>query len=147
MSADWIYDDGGRAAAGYRGEAGDCAVRAAAIATGQPYKVMYDAINVAAAKERPRAGRKRSSARDGVWPRTLGAVLADHGFTWVPTMGIGTGCRVHLAASELPAGRLVVRVSKHYCAVVDGVVRDNHDPGRDGSRCVYGYWIAGRKDP
>ncbi len=28
MSA-WVQDDGGRAAAGYRGEAGDCVVRAA----------------------------------------------------------------------------------------------------------------------
>lgn len=27
-----------------------------------------------------------------------------------------------------------------YAAVVDGVVRDTHDPSRDGTRCVYGYW-------
>jgi hypothetical protein len=32
-------------------------------------------------------------------------------------------------------------VSKHYCAVIDGVIHDTSDPSRDGTRCVYGYWI------
>ena len=43
-------------------------------------------------------------------------------------MAIGSGCKVHLADSELPFGRLVVSVSKHYTAVIDGVVHDTHDP-------------------
>ena len=55
-------------------------------------------------------------------------------------MAIGQGCTVHLRADELPAGRLVVRLSRHVCAVVDGTVHDNHDPRRNGTRCVYGYW-------
>lgn len=138
----WVYDDGGRVEAGYRGRTGDCAARAAAIATREPYQEIYDAINVAAQRERPRGGAKRSSARTGVWPRTLGVVLAAHGFEWVPTMSIGSGCRVHLAAEELPGGAIVARLSKHFTAVVDGVIRDDHDPnaGREGPRCVYGYW-------
>ena len=28
-------------------------------------------------------------------------------------------------------------------AVIDGVIRDTHDPGRDGTRCVYGYYQRG----
>jgi hypothetical protein len=36
----------------------------------------------------------------------------------------------------------VVALSKHYAAVVDGVVHDLYDPSRDGTRCVYGYWTA-----
>lgn len=55
-------------------------------------------------------------------------------------MGIGTGCRVHLRADELPVGRIIVAVSKHYAAVVDGVLRDTFDCSREGTRCVYGYW-------
>ena len=34
----WIHDDGGRRAAGFKGEAGDCATRAIAIATGHEYR-------------------------------------------------------------------------------------------------------------
>jgi len=55
-------------------------------------------------------------------------------------MFVGQGCKVHLRAGELPKGRLIVAVSKHLVAVVDGVVHDNHDPSRNGKRCVYGYW-------
>lgn len=68
-------------------------------------------------------------------------------------MGIGTGCTVHLVAGELPMGRIVVSVSGHYTAVIDGVIHDTHDPqrrmyhydeggklSRISERCVYGYW-------
>lgn len=56
-------------------------------------------------------------------------------------MSIGTGCKVHLTSNELPAGRLIVKVSKHLTAVINGVVHDTHDPSREGTRCVYGYYI------
>ena len=62
------------------------------------------------------------------------------GWKWTPTMGIGTGCRVHLRPEELPGGRIIVSLSKHWCAVIDGVPHDTHDPSRGGTRCVYGYW-------
>jgi hypothetical protein len=62
------------------------------------------------------------------------------GFEWTPTMGIGTGCRVHMRQGELPMGRLVVMLSRHAAAVIDGVVYDTADPSRGGTRCVYGYY-------
>jgi hypothetical protein len=34
----FVHDDGGRVAAGFKGHAGDCVVRAIAIATGIPYR-------------------------------------------------------------------------------------------------------------
>ena len=55
-------------------------------------------------------------------------------------LAAGSGCRVHLRPGELPKGRLVVAVSKHYTAVIDGTVHDIGDPCRGGTRCVYGYW-------
>jgi len=55
-------------------------------------------------------------------------------------MAIGQGCKVHLRAEELPPGRLVVQVSKHVTAVIDGVIYDTHDCSRGGTRCVYGLW-------
>ena len=35
-NANWLYNDGGRTAAGFKGETGDCVTRAIAIATGLP---------------------------------------------------------------------------------------------------------------
>jgi hypothetical protein len=61
---------------------------------------------------------------------------------WTATMLIGSGCKVHLRSGELPSGRLIVAVSKHLCAVIDGVLHDTHDCSRGGRRCVYGYWTA-----
>lgn len=136
----FVEDDGGRAAAGFRGQAGDCACRAVAIATGLPYGDIYRRLGELAALERPRGGRRRSSAREGVHARTVGRLLGQLGWEWVPAMKVGQGCRVHLAQGELPDGPLVVRVSRHFVAVVGGAVRDSHDPQRGGSRCVYGYW-------
>jgi len=136
----FVYDDGGRAAAGYRGSTGDCVTRAVAIATGRDYAEVYAALNAAAARERPRRGRRRSAARTGVYKATTRRFLESLGWQWTPTMGIGTGCRIHLAAGELPAGRLIVSVSRHLVAVIDGVIHDTVDPSRDASRCVYGYW-------
>jgi hypothetical protein len=57
-------------------------------------------------------------------------------------MRIGSGCTVHLRADELPPGRLIVNVSRHTVAVIDGVIHDTYDPSRDGTRCVYGYFQA-----
>lgn len=132
------YDDGGRAAAGFKGEAEDCVVRAIAIATEQPYLQVYDAL-FDMNRERNRDGR--CSPRDrGTKKKTVREYMASLGWTWTPTMRIGAGCTVHLRDGELPMGRLVVSVSKHLCAVIDGVIRDTHNPDRDGTRCVYGYW-------
>lgn len=143
MSARFVFDDGGRAAAGFRGGAGDCVTRAIAIATGKPYREVYDAINTAAQSERASKRRRgRSSARTGVHKPTSRKYIAELGWKWTPTMLVGKGCKVHLRADELPTGRLIVAVSRHLVAVIDGVIHDTHDPSRDGTRCVYGYWSA-----
>jgi hypothetical protein len=140
----WTTDDGGRKGAGYEGSTGDCVVRAIAVATGKPYQDVYDSINVLAKAER-RGKRKRgtSNARTGVYRFTYQRYLEGLGWRWTPTMRIGSGCTVHLRPGELPKGRLIVSVSKHMTAVIDGVVRDTHDPSRGGTRCVYGYWQPG----
>lgn len=149
----YIYNDGGRAAAGYRGPADDCVTRAIAIAAQLPYREVYDAINLLAKDERYKRGRvgtmfaigRGSSARTGVLKPTWKAYLRSLGWTWTATMRVGTGCRVHLRDGELPArGRLVVSVSKHLVAVVDNTIYDTHDPSRGGTRCVYGYWQKDR---
>jgi hypothetical protein len=137
----WEYDDGGRRAAGFtRMAPGDCAARALAIAAQLPYRDACARVDAAAARERPRRGNTRSDSASGVYSRTFRRLMDDLGWIWTPTMDIGTGCRVHLRRAELPSGRLIVSLSRHYAAVIDGVVRDYADPSRDGTRCVYGYW-------
>jgi len=137
----FVQNDGGRAAAGYRGKAGDCVTRAIAIATGLPYQEVYDRLNTIAGSERlTKRRRRKSSARRGVHKDTKRKLLESLGWKWTPTMGIGTGCRVHLRADELPNGRLVVALSRHSAAVIDGVLHDTYDCSRGGTRCVYGYF-------
>lgn len=138
----WVRDDGGRAKAGFKGEAyGDCLARALALATGEDYRSVYDTINNYAKTERLTKKRlTRSNARTGVHMVTARKVANHYGGVWVPTMGIGTGTTVHLRTQELPPGRIVTRVSKHFAAVIDGVLHDTHDCSRDGTRAVYGYW-------
>ncbi len=142
---DWVYDDGGRASAGYKGEAGDCVSRAIAIATGLPYQRVYSDLSEQIKTARLRSRRVRrntkgSSPRDGVPREAYEPYLVALGWQWTPTMKIGSGCTTHLQANELPGGHLIVRLSGHMAAVIDGVVHDTHDPRRDGTRCVYGYW-------
>jgi len=77
-----------------------------------------------------------------VYKGTQHVLLAKLGWRWVPTMGIGTGCRVHLRQGEVPmSGTIICKVSRHLVTVIDGIMHDTHDPSRGGTRCVYGYWI------
>lgn len=135
----WRYHDGGRTAAGYTGQTGDCVVRALAIATGLPYRDVYDQLAAGQA-----ARGKARSCRNGVGRKVYEAFLFDHGWLWLPTMRVGSGCTTHLAAGEVPMeGPVVVRLSRHLATVIDGVVYDHGDPGRGGTRCVYGWYEPG----
>lgn len=144
----WEYDDGGRAAAGFRGDTGDCVTRAIAIAAELDYREVYDALTqrqVAYYERREkRTGRKQTrarTARTGVSKKVYKPFLRDElGWLWTPTMFIGSGTTVHLRGGELPFGRIIAEVSGHVVAVIYGTVRDTYDPRRDGTRCVYGYW-------
>ena len=138
----FVYSDGGRVDSGYRGKTGDCGVRALAIVTGRSYREIWEAVCEMGAKERIGKRKKsRSHPASGIYRPTMDKLCTRYGGIWNPTMTIGSGCRVHLNHFELPVGRLIARVSKHYVALIDGVIFDTHNPMRDGSRCVYGYWI------
>ena len=84
----------------------------------------------------------------GMRTLTLKRMLKHFGFKWYPTMGIGTGCRVHMVPDELPPVRMIVNLSKHVAYVDNteraGWVLDTHDPSRGGTRCVFGFWTKDR---
>ena len=138
---EYQFNDGGRSEAGFKGKARDCVTRAIAIATERPYKEVYDALNVLGQVERIGKNKKnKSTARSGVFKQTVSRYMESIGWAWTPTMKIGSGCKVHLRKGELPNGRLIAKVSKHMTAVLDGVIHDTHNPSREGTRCVYGYY-------
>lgn len=160
------YNDGGRTKAGFRGTAGDCVCRSIAIATGKPYQEVYNALNGLASGMRLTKRVRGSSSRTGVARPIYEKYLKSLGWRFVPTMAIGSGCKVHLTDGELPSGRIICRLSRHLVAVVDGVIHDTHDPQREvayfepdtgrelkpgeqrnqngifhiSRRCVYGYF-------
>jgi len=142
------YDDGGRAAAGFKGRTGDCVARAISIAAELPYKEVYERLAEGNATQRKskhstrRASSGKKTAAMGIWTKRkwFKDYMHSLGFQWTPTMHIGSGCTVHLKANELPLGRLVLNLSKHSAAVIDGVLHDTYDCSRDETRCVYGYW-------
>ena len=112
----FILNDGGRANAGFQGKADDCVTCAIAIASGLPYIKVYNALAQGTGNQRSgKSGKRSASANNGinVTRKWFKDYMASIGFVWTPTMGIGTGCKVHLADGELPMGRLVVSVSKH----------------------------------
>src|SRR5215469_17698394 len=137
----FVCDDGGRAAAGLKGNAGDCVARAVAIASGRPYAEVYARLAQGNATQRKTKRVRRGkgegmhSADHGICTRRkwFDDYMTSLGAVWVPTMKIGSGCKVHLRENELPKGRLVVNVTRHMCAVIDGVIHDTHNPDRNGT--------------
>jgi hypothetical protein len=138
------YNDGGRELAGFKGYAGDCVCRAICIAANKPYNVVYDRLAEGNAMQRKskHTPKRTRSARNGInvkrkWFKDY---MLSLGFTWTPTMAIGSGCTVHLKSEELPRGKIICTVSKHWVSVIDGVINDTYDCSRNGTRCVYGFW-------
>tara|TARA_R110002110_G_scaffold178197_1_gene383091 strand:+ start:548 stop:1021 length:474 start_codon:yes stop_codon:yes gene_type:complete len=143
------HNDGGRDEAGFKGATGDCVIRAIAIAMGIPYQEAYDDLHKASkdfrdtkrckvAKQLAKEGA--CSPRKGVYKEVSDVYIESKGWRWQPTMSIGSGCKVHLRKDELPSGKIITRLTKHFCAVIDGVIQDTYDPSRNGTRCVYGYY-------
>ena len=137
------FHDGGRAAAGYKGNAHDCVCRSIAITTCLPYKQVYRML------AEVQAGYKGSprSARNGIHTHRIGfkRLMRDMGFRWIPLM-VGAGeVSPKLGDFRFPDGRCIASLSRHYCAVIDNVIYDTFDPRRelDGAftRRIYGYWI------
>ena len=146
MTTQFNYNDGGGKDAGYKGSTGDCVCRAICIATGKPYKEVYEALANGNATQRKgkregcKAGVKTAARGINTKRKWFADYMASLGFVWTPTMLIGQGCKVHLKAEELPTGKLIVNVSNHFTAVIDGVINDTYDCSRGGTRCVYGYY-------
>lgn len=141
------YNDGGRSKYFKGTNVRDCVTRAIAIATNTDYKEVYDRLFELTKTRRPSKRErvyKHESPRNGVFTRVAKKYIEQElGWVWVPCMGIGTGCQVHLTKDELPSkGSYILNLSKHFSCIVDGVLNDTYNCSRGGTRCVYGYWRA-----
>jgi hypothetical protein len=118
----WVYDDGGRFAAGYQYHVDDCVCRALSIITECPYREVQRALKTL----------------DAVNPRGRGGYpkyLTSRGFAWFPCQDV-----VLLSAEELPSGRIVVQLEEHLVAVINGVLYDTYDCSGEGTVRIEGYW-------
>lgn len=143
----FVYATGGREQYFKAKDVGDCVTRAIANATGVDYKEVYDALFYLT-KTRRYSKRERvyaqESPRNGIFKRVAKKYIEGVlGWEWVPCMGIGTGCQVHVRSDELPNNEpIILNLSKHFSCVKDGALHDTYDCSREGTRCVYGYWKA-----
>jgi hypothetical protein len=139
----YVYNDGGRSQAGYKGSAGDCGARAMAIALGLDYKTAYSQL-AQANKDKGFA----KSARNGIYKDVYSDVLAKHGWVWVsaPTFKVLEGYENSdgkvlfgrkARCSDMPSGIVIARQAGHYVAVINGVPNDTFDSSQ---KMVYGYW-------
>ena len=125
----YVYNDGGRADAGYKGTAGDCGARAMAIALGLPYKQVYAEL----AQANKDMGYAKS-ARNGIMKDVYDMVLNRHGWVW-HTAPKFDGRKAR--CSDMPSGTVIARQARHFVAVTDGVPQDIWDCTH---KMVYGYW-------
>ncbi len=141
MLIGYTYDDGGRADAGFKGDTGDCAVRAIAILTGIPYADVYRRMAACmrlagygssgnAYRQRPRRGLKPAiSARD-----LQNLVKTSYGLRRVK---LGRGPKPTYSEAWALHGDCLVGTAKHVSAIVDGNLRDTFD-GRFYDGILYG---------
>ncbi len=124
---DFNYNNGGSK---YK-ERGDCVLRAISIATKKNYEEVLNDFKQLMDKP----------PYQGVPNKIWKPYLKNLGWKWIPTMFIGSGCKVHMTKEELPKGTLIISLSGHLTCVIDYIVNDTYDPSREGTRCVYGYHI------
>lgn len=147
------YNDGGRVQAGYKGDCGDCVVRALAIAMDRPYKEVYAeiaAVNATTRKTKNRSATVgRKTARSGIYAKARPFIryMESHGWHWVSVRGFGDRDVPRFRRGNLPGGRIIVSLRKHYCAVINGVIHDTHDPSRKGTVVINGYWVRNSTTP
>ena len=123
------YNDGGRAQAGFKGDAGDCQVRAICIATDLTYKKVYDTIAKTFKKhDYPQSanvykiGRKKPGKRN---PRIIqDDILKGFGFKKVK---LGKGSRPTYTEAYEEFGNCIVTTTKHFTSLVDEALQDTFD--------------------
>jgi hypothetical protein len=144
----WVYDDGGRKAAGFKNDwdIGDCACRAIAIVTRRSYMSVYNHLTKLMALDKSYFYTKKKDLDPSygclvhVWEEVL------KNLKWKYK---ATKCLLR----NVPNGRLVVWYDTepadsrgitwgHSVASIDRVLHDTWDSSDDGDLHINGYWRA-----
>jgi len=131
------FNDGGRAAAGYRSKGGDCVCRSIAIATGLPYQQVYNRLAEGNAKQRKSIHHTPScTVMDGISTRAawFKRYMKELGFVWY------TAPSFILEDGKVPRGKIICSLREHVVAIIYGVMNDDKIHTTKGWRRVYGYW-------
>lgn len=116
----FLFSDGGRAASGRRGKAGDCVTRALAIITGADYDSTYRWV-AACCKD---AGYPRS-ARNGVAHAVRDRIYLAAG---LKKLRLPPGAKpTYSEAAEGCGGTCIVSTARHVAAIVNGHLCDTFD--------------------
>jgi hypothetical protein len=128
----FVRSDDGRSASGFDGPGG-CVCSAFSIASGRPYREIYELLEqIPISLGRPDGGIYADA-------RACQQLMRRLGFRLVRT-------RFHrrilrLRSSDLPLGRLVVLIHGHAAAVIDRTLYDHTDLSRNGEALIYAYYI------
>lgn len=126
---EFIWHDGGRAACGFVGHTGDCVTRAIAIATGEVYREVYDALTELA----------QSSARHGVTVSVADQYLRPRG--WRLHYFRSFDERHFVPGANIVSFRPTERKSSgHLSCVIDKTIYDTWNPFEDHELEVDGVW-------
>lgn len=139
MHNDFVYDDGGRAEAGYRAKGvGDCVPRAIAIATGIPYKkVLTDLYEKQKMFYLLRFVERNPHPTTGTQVQVYREYLEALGWKKVYPKG-----KLRFRKDNLPKRKkIIVELDRHLAAVIDGKLRDTHESSKQGEKFIRGYWI------
>lgn len=130
------WNDGGRAACGFVGLAGDCVTRAISIATGVVYRDVYEQLGVLCEK----------SPRSGVRIDVANTYLAER--NWQRHSRLDQP----FDPKALPMGKVIVHLSKkeerssHFCTVMDRVVHDTWDASEDDDYFIHAFWTSAEQE-
>tara|TARA_Y100000817_G_scaffold78551_1_gene60477 strand:- start:633 stop:1124 length:492 start_codon:yes stop_codon:yes gene_type:complete len=129
MTKSFKYNDGGRSQYFKGKNAGDCVVRAIAIALELDYKTCYDEL---ASLNKETEGKK--TARGGTHKANYEKFLKRHGWVWHSAPKLeGRKARYY----DMPNGRIIMRMARHLSALVEQEIHDTWDCSY---KMVYGYY-------
>lgn len=137
QNIEFVYTDGGREKAGFKGTTGDCVIRAIAVATEKDYKEVYNDIYEATRKYAETRNNKlarhlrnhpnKMSPREGVYKEIYRPYLESLGWKYISD-------RQRLNCNKFKSGTYICRVTRHMTVVKNGKLYDswNCSMARDG---------------
>lgn len=159
-SLDFVVDDGGRKAAGYKGNASDCVLRSLSIALGEDYEELRRELmeetkhfaNTSRSRKAKRQKKEGNSVFRGVYREVYSVILKRRGWIRTGMSKIGSSKRYYLTKSDVPPVPVILHTRGHLTTSIDHTIRDTWDTRmstvfKDGSptdekspRVYYSMW-------